>query len=404
MGRKKHDYYVRTAGYRNGKPFFDLTVDGRKFRLKATSIEEAEPEAKARYDKIKADEANAETTGKSSVKPKPGTLRDGMALYKKSDAWDLYKPLTHRQMNSSMNMILTTPASNGNHLLGESLLSDWLHDPAATDSVKRVMALCGKKYGAANHRLKALNNFFTWLLGDDDPDQGEARVALKVGKHARNPCLGVAKAKPKRGHDGKISQGYTPFTHDQVQDWLHTSKDNPEEHRAVRLLLMVGGRTSDLHRLGRHMIKDTPAGRVLQFTCEKGKGSAFRKSRQDSIARVPMVPELEALVAEVPEGRLCFIHSEWDRPFSCSESLGNRIRKWRRDAGLPEGLSAHSMRKAATHWWLRNHRDLIANNFSLKTIFGWMTDKELERYTADFDREEEARGMLVRLADRRRSA
>jgi hypothetical protein len=46
--------------------------------------------------------------------------------------------------------------------------------------------------------------------------------------------------------------------------------------------------------------------------------------------------------------------------------------------------------------------DLIANNFSLKTIFGWATDKELERYTRDFNREEEARGMLVRLTSRRK--
>ncbi|MGE0579130.1 hypothetical protein [Reyranella sp.] len=43
------------------------------------------------------------------------------------------------------------------------------------------------------------------------------------------------------------------------------------------------------------------------------------------------------------------------------------------------------MRKAATHWWLRYHRDLIPNNFALKTIFGWVTEKELIRYTRDFD-------------------
>lgn len=401
MGRRKHDYYVRLARYRDGKPEFDLTVDGRRHRLKARTKEEAEPEGKARYEQIKAEAATA--TSAPTIKAKPGTLRDGMALYQESDAWDLYKPLTHRQMRSSMNAIMTTPASSGGRLLGESLLADWLHDVEATDSVKRIMALCGKKYGAANHRLKALNNFFTWLLGDDDPQQGEARLRLKVGKHARNPCLGVAKAKPKRGADGKISQGHTPFTRDQVADWLVNAKDDPEEHRTIRLLLMVGGRTSDLHRLGRHMIRTTPAGRFLEFTCEKGKGSAFRKSRVDSVARVPLVPELEALIAEIPEGRLCFIHSEWGRPFACAESLGNRIRKWRRAAGLPEGLSAHGMRKAATHWWLRHHRDLIKSVFDLKTIFGWMTDKEVERYTADFDREEAVRGMLVNLADRRRA-
>src|SRR4029077_1454305 len=134
---------------------------------------------------------------------------------------------------------------------------------------------------------------------------------------------------------------------------------------------------------------------------QKGKARPFRSA--DSVAVVPMVPELEALIAEVPADQFVFIVSEYGRPSSCTEGLGNRIRKWRRAAGLPEGLSAHSMRKAATHWWLRHPRDLIANNFSLKTILGWATDKELNEYTRDFDRAEEARGMLIRLADRRKA-
>jgi hypothetical protein len=82
--------------------------------------------------------------------------------------------------------------------------------------------------------------------------------------------------------------------------------------------------------------------------------------------------------------------------------VGGRVRKWRREAGLPEGLSAHGFRKSATHWWPRNHRELIANNFSLKTIFGWLTDNEVNRYTADFAREDEAKGMLVKLGERAR--
>jgi hypothetical protein len=60
--------------------------------------------------------------------------------------------------------------------------------------------------------------------------------------------------------------------------------------------------------------------------------------------------------------------------------------------------------KAATHWWLRNHRDLIPNTFALKTIFGWVTDKELNRYTRDFDREAEADGMLIKLSERRKTS
>ena len=42
-------------------------------------------------------------------------------------------------------------------------------------------------------------------------------------------------------------------------------------------------------------------------------------------------------------------------------------------------------------------------NFALKTIYGWVTEKELIRYTRDFDREAEAVGTLIKLNERRRA-
>jgi integrase len=193
-----------------------------------------------------------------------------------------------------------------------------------------------------------------------------------------------------------------PFTNEQVDDWLEACKDDVEQHRAVRLLQITGARISDLHRLNRGMVKNTPHGRVLTYIPTKGDDSAFRDGRPDP-AVIPLVPELQALIDDVPPDRFTFVHSEFNRPYQSAASFGNRVRKWRREAGLPEGLSAHGMRKAATHWWLRHHRDLISNTFALKTIFGWVTDKELNRYTRDFDREAEAVGMLIKLSERRRA-
>ena len=46
----------------------------------------------------------------------------------------------------------------------------------------------------------------------------------------------------------------------------------------------------------------------------------------------------------------------------------------------------------------------MPNNFALKTIFGWVTEKELIRYTRDFDREAEAVGMLIKLNERRKAS
>jgi hypothetical protein len=44
---------------------------------------------------------------------------------------------------------------------------------------------------------------------------------------------------------------------------------------------------------------------------------------------------------------------------------------------------------------------LIPNTFALKTILSWVADKELNRYTREFDREAKAVGMLIKLGERR---
>jgi integrase len=409
MGRPRKDYRVKLQGYRIGQPFFDLLVDGKKYRLAATNHDAAETEAAGRFHQLLVERQAARTARAAGgpyqplLKPEHGSLRAAVAAYMESDTFGLYKPATVKQRRSMLDLIMRSPASSGRHALGDSLLTDWLHGPDSRDAVLRLMGACGEKVEAAHRRLIALNQFFRWLLGDE-PQAAEVRTAFRINvKTARNPCRDIDPPKPKRTKGGTVRRGHIPFTKDQVEEWLDACKDDPEQHRAVRFLQITGARISDLHRLNRGMIKNTPHGRVLTYVPIKGDDSAFRDGRPDP-AVVPLVPELQALIDEVPADRLTFIHSEFDRPFKSAASFGNRVRKWRRDAGLPEGLSAHGMRKAATHWWLRNHRDLIPNNFALKTIFGWVTEKELIRYTRDFDREAEAVGMLIKLNERRQKA
>jgi hypothetical protein len=401
MGRPRKDYRVQLDGYRNGEPFFDMLVDGKKYRLAAKDRKAAETEAAHRYKTFNAAREEARKAEAAPgpqrlpLKPDKGTLRKGITLYRKSYTYGLYKPLTMKQHASSLNIIMAMPASNGRHLLGDSLLTDWLHSTDASDAVGRIMAACGDKVWAAKHRRVALEKFFDWLLGKH-PHAAEARAAILINaKTARNPCTGIEDPEPMATKNGK-RRGYTPFTSEQVEDLLHAYKDDAEKHRAIRFELMTGARVSDLRRLNRGMIKATPNGRVLAYIPTKGDDSAFRDGRPDA-AVVPLVPELEGLIAEVPSDRFTFIHSKWDRPYLSDRSMSQTFRTWVREAGLPKGLSGHGMRKAATHWWLRNHRELIPNNFALKTIFGWVTDKELERYTRDFNREAEADGMLIRL-------
>lgn len=408
MARPRKDYRIKLQGHRAGHPFFDLIVAGKKYRLAATSQVAAVAEAARRYEPIVLERETRRARAapgprQPALTPEKGSLREAVAAYLKSDTFWLYKSGTVRQRRSLFDLIMQTPASSGRHVLGDSLLVDWLHGADARDAVLRIIAACGDKVEAARRRLIALDQFFRWLLSDE-PHAAAARTAFRINaKTARNPCKDVEPPKRRRSKgDGAMRRGHTPFTDEQVEDWLIASKDDREQHRAVRLLQITGARISDLHRLNRGMIKKTAHGRMLTYIPTKGDDSAFRDGRPDP-AVIPLVPELEALIEELPADRFTFVHSEFNRPYQSAASFGNRVRKWRREAGLPEGLSAHGMRKAATHWWLRNHRDLIPNNFALKTIFGWVTEKELIRYTRDFDREAEAVGMLIKLNERRKT-
>jgi integrase len=400
MARPRKDYRVKQKGYQSGRLRYELLVEGQRYALQASEKAAAEIEGAELYRRLLADKAIVRATPgpiQPARLPQGKTLRAAITAYFGSEKWRSFKPGTHKQQRSSFNLIMKLPAPPPNrHVLADSLLADWLAPGGnGRDAVLRVMASCGSKSHAANHRLGALHTLFGWLLSDE-PDAAEARTSLGVSKAARNPCDDIDNMAPRR--DGQ-RRGHRAFTDDDIMAWLHASADDWQQNWTVRLMQIIGPRVSDLHRLNRGMIRSTPDGRVLTFKQTKGSGSMYRDGEPPDIV-VPMVPELEALIAELPADRFCFIHSEWDQPFKSAASMSMKVQKWRKECGLPEGLSAHGMRKSATHWWLDHYGDLLTD-FTLKAIFGWITTKELERYTRDYNRARRARGLLIRLSDHR---
>ena len=98
---------IQLDGYREGQPFFDLLVDGRKHRLSAKDREAAETEAAERYKKIIGERAEKQANvapgpQQPPLKPDRGTLRKAVALYRNSYTYGLYKPLTMKQHASRL--------------------------------------------------------------------------------------------------------------------------------------------------------------------------------------------------------------------------------------------------------------------------------------------------------------
>ena len=135
---------------------------------------------------------------------------------------------------------MQTPASSGRHVLGDSLLIDWLHGPDARDAVLRIMGLCGDKAKRRANRLHALDQFFKWLLSRRAAGRRGAPAAHQRRAPRHQPLPRRREPKPKRDAKAGTRRGHPAFTNDQVEEWLDACKDDvraaprrapPADHR-----------------------------------------------------------------------------------------------------------------------------------------------------------------------------
>ncbi|WP_298304843.1 tyrosine-type recombinase/integrase, partial [Reyranella sp.] len=71
-----------------------------------------------------------------------------------------------------------------------------------------------------------------------------------------------------------------------------------------------------------------------------------------------------------------YLVTERGVPFTVN-GFGNKFQDWVKAAGLPVGLAAHGLRKAAATLVAEGG----ASDRQLMALFGWETEKEANRYT-----------------------
>src|SRR6266478_5895363 len=97
MSRQKQPYRVKQTGHRNGLPYFDLLMPGRKAkRLSATDKAAAAAEAATLFKALADQPAAVKPTAHAH------SLRDAFTTYLASDTFGLYKPLTQSQRRSQI--------------------------------------------------------------------------------------------------------------------------------------------------------------------------------------------------------------------------------------------------------------------------------------------------------------
>jgi len=237
--------------------------------------------------------------------------------------------------------------------------------PAAGLRPENLVALADRysdRPEAYNGLLKALRAVF--------------RAAVMRGLARDNPCLSVPYLRSKN------PGGHHSWTLEEVEQFEAHWPIGTRQRLALALLLYTGQRRSDVVLLGRQMLSNG----LLSFTQTKNR------NRNPMKITLPVIPELERIIAATKCGDLTFLVSERGTPYT-PDGFGNVFRRWCREAGLKH-CSPHGLRKANAS----RLADLGCTPHEIMAVGGWRTINEVRRYTEASDRKRNASLALSRLS------
>ncbi len=216
---------------------------------------------------------------------------------------------------------------------------------------------------AARKLRKELRRFFTF--------------ARKLGWISVNP---VDDSNAVKVSPSERSTGFYTWTESDIAKYRSHWPIGTKQRLAMELMLWTDQRKVDAVHLGRQHIRN-------------GK-FAIRQSKTGKLLTLPIVAPLAAAIdAMPPTDALCFLVTEWGRPFSV-KGFGGWFRRQCDVAGLPQ-CTAHGLRKAT----MRRMAELEMPNKTMKSVSGHSKDDEVARYTEAANQERLADGAMKRLAE-----
>jgi integrase len=160
--------------------------------------------------------------------------------------------------------------------------------------------------------------------------RGLMAYALDAGLIDSDPTIGVERSKAQAGSIHTWSEA-------EIAQFEARHGVGTNARLALALLLYTAQRRSDVVRMGPQHIRDG----VLYVRQKKTK-----MEKEDRVLRIPVLPELQAVIDATPSGNLTFLVTRDGKPYS-EKGFGIRFGDWVDQAGLPHGCSAHGLRKAA---------------------------------------------------------
>jgi integrase len=198
------------------------------------------------------------------------------------------------------------------------------------------------------------------------------RFAIRTGIRTDDPTAEVERVKIR-------TTGFATWSEEHIAQFEKMHALGTRARLAMALLLYTGQRRGDVVRMGRQHIR--------------GGAVHVRQQKTGAELAIPLHPELSRVLEATPSDHLTFLTTAFGHPFSAA-GFTNWFRDICNEAGIPRGLSAHGLRKAAC----RRLAEAGCSANEIAAISGHVSLREVERYTKAADQARMARSAITRLA------
>lgn len=181
------------------------------------------------------------------------------------------------------------------------------------------------------------------------------RFAIERDMLKADPTIGVRPVKNK-------TDGHHTWTEAEIATFESRWPLGTRERLAFDLLLYTAQRSGDVRQMGPQHVLD---GHVV-----------VRQEKTGQPLEIPVHAQLAESIKAYASGQLIFIATQHGKPYT-ARGFGNWFTDSAKAAGLPEGRTAHGIRKAAA----RRLAEAGCTPHQIASITGHKTLKEVERYT-----------------------
>jgi len=201
------------------------------------------------------------------------------------------------------------------------------------------------------------------------------KLAIQLGLRTDNPVDGVDFFRIG-------SAGYYAWSEEDIAAYYAFHKRGSTAYLAMTLMLYTGASRKDAVALGRGNL----AGDRIAY-----RRSKTRKNPNGIEVSIPVHPHLADALATVRHGAFTFLETEYRKARSAN-GLGNDMRKWCDNAGLPL-CASHGLRKAIC----RRIAEAGGSPFEIMAVSGHITLAMAQHYCESFGRKAMADTAVDRL-------